>query len=119
MPGSILIVDDDELFRTLAARTLRVWGYAPIDEAGTVAAALDLAGELRPDAVLVDVGLPDGDGFTLARMLAAMAWHPLVVLVSADGDFGYHAAARQAQAAGFVAKQDFPDARSRSLLAAA
>ena len=67
MSWSVLVVDDDASFRHLATRTLRSWGFAVVGEAGTFAEAVDRATELRPDAALVDIGLPDGDGFELAQ----------------------------------------------------
>ncbi len=66
MSRSVLVVDDDVTFREIVARMLTLAGYRVIGEAGTVAEALARAGELRPDAALVDIGLPDGDGFALA-----------------------------------------------------
>ena len=53
-------------------------------EAGTIAAALAAADELRPDAALVDVGLPDGDGVDAGAAARALPWHPRVVLTSTD-----------------------------------
>ena len=70
MPRSVLVVDDDAAFRALAARTLRSWGYVVVGEAATFAEALERPTALRPDAVLVDIGLPDGDGFALAQRLS-------------------------------------------------
>ena len=93
MPWSVLVVDDDASFRELATRTLSSWGYAVVGEAGTVAEAVVRSAELRPDAVLVDIGLPDGDGFELAERLAALAWRPRIVLISSDSDATSSAAA--------------------------
>ena len=70
MPFSVLVVDDDASFRQLATRTLRSWGYVVVGEAGTVAQAVECADELRPVAAVVDIGLPDGDGFELAQRFA-------------------------------------------------
>ena len=73
---SVLVVDDDAIFRALARRMLGDCGLAVVGEAETVAAGMAAASELRPDAALVDVGLPDGDGIALARELAALPWRP-------------------------------------------
>ena len=62
MPCSVLVVDDDASFRDLAPRVLAAWGYEVVGEAGSVEEALARAAELSPDAALVDIGLPDGDG---------------------------------------------------------
>ena len=59
MRGSVLVVDDDPAFRRLAQHMLAAFGLGFAGEADTVAAAISAAGALRPDAVLLDVGLPD------------------------------------------------------------
>jgi len=73
---SVLIVDDDPEFRQLAGRLLAASGMTVVGEADSVAGALEAAARLEPAAALVDVELPDGDGVTLARQLAALPWHP-------------------------------------------
>lgn len=116
MARSILLVDDDDGFRSLAVGTLRAAGLERVYEASTAAGALTAAAELRPDAALIDIGLPDGDGFQLARELAALPHPPRVVLISADVDAADDAAARRAGAVGFVAKEDLEGARLGRLL---
>ena len=116
MSRSVLVVDDDTAFRALVTRTLRSWGYAVVGEAGTFAEAVARTTELRPEAVLVDIGLPDGDGFSLAQSLSALPWHPRVVLISSDSDGANDAAARRWGAVGFVPKEDLLGEALRSLL---
>jgi DNA-binding NarL/FixJ family response regulator len=116
MPVSVLVVDDDARFRTLATRMLAAMGLSVVGEAETVAAATEAATGLRPDAVLLDVGLPDGDGVTLARTLAALPWRPRIVLTSSDPDATTPVHARAAGAAGFVPKQDLPNSALHGLL---
>src|SRR4051812_22939814 len=86
MPTSVIVVDDDPAFRGLVVRMLARMGFEVVGQAGTVAEAERAAAELRPDAALVDVGLPDGNGLVLARTLAALPWRPRVVLTSTDPD---------------------------------
>jgi len=117
MGRSVLVVDDDVAFRELAVRTLRSWGLAVVGEAGTVAEALERTSQLRPDSVLVDIGLPDGDGFDLAHRLVVLPWQPRVVLISTDSDAANHTAAERAGAAGFVPKDEVLDSTLRNLLA--
>jgi CheY-like chemotaxis protein len=107
---SVLVVDDDARFRGLAARLLTAQDLVVVGQAGTVQEAMDVVGPLCPDAVLVDVGLPDGDGLTLSRHLAALPWRPRIVLTSSDRDATTHEGAVAAGAVGFVAKDDLPDA---------
>ncbi len=65
----VLVVDDDPAIRAICAEVLRNQGYE-VDEAGTCFDARRLATERRPQVVLVDVELPDGDGFGLLEGLA-------------------------------------------------
>jgi DNA-binding NarL/FixJ family response regulator len=113
---SVLVVDDDPEFRELAGRLLVAIGMTVVGEAGSVAAAREAAARLEPSAVLVDIELPDGDGITLARELAALPWHPRVVLTSIDGDITTTDEARQAGARAFVNKADLPNAPLAQLL---
>jgi len=101
---SVLVVDDDATFRCIIARALVDWGHVVIGEAGSVEEALVRAAELRPDTALVDIGLPDGDGFALTRQLCAMPSSPRVVLISTDPDASSGPAASRAGAIGFLAK---------------
>ena len=66
--------------------------------------------------MLVDVGLPDRDGFTLAAELSRLAHPPRVVLISADADAGDGDSARRAGAVGFVFKEELAGPRLQSLL---
>jgi len=116
MSASVLVVDDDPVFRRLARRMLTAGGLVVIAEADTVAAAMDVAREVRPDAALVDVGLPDGDGVTLASYIAALPWRPLVLLTSTDPDAASGDDIRRSGANGFVAKHELPNAPLRQLL---
>jgi DNA-binding NarL/FixJ family response regulator len=106
--ASILVVDDDPEFRAAARGILHAHGLTVVGEAGTAAAAMAAALELEPDAVLVDVGLPDQDGVVLAGRLAALPWRPAVLLTSADPD----AAGDRLPSgvSGFLPKSDLPDA---------
>ena len=106
MLGPILVVDDDASVRGLVVRILRSWGHPVIGEAGSVAEALAYAEARRPGVVLVDVGLPDGDGFSLARQLRSRPWPIRVVIFSSDADPANLAAATRAGAAGFFPKDE-------------
>jgi DNA-binding NarL/FixJ family response regulator len=110
------VVDDDPEFRKLARRLLAATGMTVVGEADSVAAALSAAARFEPSAALVDVELPDGDGVALARELAALPWHPRVVLTSIDGDVTTTEDARRAGARAFVNKADLPNAPLAQLL---
>jgi CheY-like chemotaxis protein len=83
---SVLVVDDDPAFVGLVARILSDLGIESVRTAGDAAQALLVAQEAQPDAVLVDLGLPDRDGSDLADELSALPWRPRVVLTSTNSE---------------------------------
>lgn len=116
MVRSILVVDDDAAVRGLVVRILRSWGHSVISEAGSVAEALACADARRPDVVLVDIGLPDGDGFSLTRQLRAKYLPLRVVVFSSDADRANIAAAHRAGAVGFLPKDELSGPILRQLI---
>jgi CheY-like chemotaxis protein len=104
MPTSVLIVDDHPSFRLSARRMLEAAGYDVVGEAEDGAAALAAVRELSPDLVLLDVQLPDLDGFEVAARLRAAGGRSAIVLTSTreSSDFGEEIAASAAE--GFVTK---------------
>jgi DNA-binding NarL/FixJ family response regulator len=114
--GSVLVVDDDPAFRRLAQRVLASFGLGVVGEAATVATALVAAASLRPAAVLVDVGLPDGDGIALAGKLVALPWHPRVLLTSSDSAAATAHDVDRSGASAFVPKDQLPNAALDQLL---
>ncbi len=106
VPQSVLIVDDHESFRRIVGALLRDNGYRVVGEAATGAQGLEAAARLLPQAVLLDVGLPDMDGFAVAAGMIAGGQGPAVVLTSADPEPDFEALALRAGARRFVAKAD-------------
>ncbi len=111
----MLIVDDHPSFRQLAARLLGEAGFAVVGEAADAVSALREAARLRPDAVLLDVVLPDRSGLLLAAELTQAAQAPRVVLTSSRsrsdfGGFDWPAGCR------FVPKHELTAARLRAVL---
>ena len=104
MARSVLIVDDSAPFRATARALLRARGYEVVGAVADGASGLEAAWRLRPDGVLLDVNLPDGDGLQLASRFAGDGYSPVVVLVSMmdAATFGDGVAASGAR--GFVAK---------------
>ena len=86
MARRVLIVDDDPAFLELASRVVAEFGAAVVATAADARQAVEMAAASRPDAVLVDVGLPDRDGIELANELTELPWRPRVVLTSSDED---------------------------------
>jgi len=87
-PGcKILIVDDDDALRGSLAEQLQLHAEFDTVECATAAAARDCAAAERFDAILLDVGLPDLDGFELCRLLRRHGVRaPIVMLTAADGE---------------------------------
>lgn len=80
----ILMVEDDQRLRSVVARGLHRSGHI-VDIAGTVEEARWLIGETKHDVLVLDVMLPDGDGFSLCRDLrAAGDWSPVLMLTARD-----------------------------------
>jgi DNA-binding NarL/FixJ family response regulator len=68
--ASVLIVDDHEPFRRSIRALLELEGFDVVGEAEDGASALELASQLRPELVLLDIALPDTNGFEVAKQLA-------------------------------------------------
>jgi DNA-binding NarL/FixJ family response regulator len=107
---SVVLIDDDPSFRKLARRVLSATGFSVVGEGDTAATGLAATHDLRPEAVLVDVGLPDGNGIDLARELVALPWRPRVVLTSVDPDAASAEDVRRSGANGFAPKDQLPGA---------
>jgi CheY-like chemotaxis protein len=117
MVDSVLAVDDDPAFLELAVQVLAGLGVAGVLTAGDAATALTVAMAERPGAVLVDVDLPDRDGFDLARELDRLPWGPRVVLTSTDRDAGRTiASAEDRPTLPFIAKEDLAGRELRRFL---
>jgi DNA-binding NarL/FixJ family response regulator len=116
---SVLVVDDDPAFRRVAVQMLQGMGFTVAGEAGTAAGALRLAAELKPDAALIDIGLPDEDGTALAARLAESPGRPRILLISSDPGAMCPADVERLGAVGFVPKAELPGAPLRRLLGGA
>ena len=105
---TVLIVDDAAVIRRLTRELLERRGYTVVAEADCAATALSLADALTPDAVLLDVRLPDADGFEVAAAMTSAAENgsPAVLLMTADPQLCHYAMVDQSGARGLVAKAD-------------
>jgi DNA-binding NarL/FixJ family response regulator len=103
-------------FRRLARSLLATHGLSDVTEAGSVAEALLIAARLEPTSALVDVELPDGNGFDLAALLVAKPWRPRVVLTSVDFSDSFANQARVVGAGAFISKAELARAPLKTLL---
>jgi DNA-binding NarL/FixJ family response regulator len=102
----VLIVDDHPGFRQQARRLLESQGYRVVGEAGDCCSGLEAARALQPELALVDVCLPDGDGFDLTSHLLALADPPEVVLISSHDGGELGPCVSDCGAQGFVSKSE-------------
>jgi two-component system KDP operon response regulator KdpE len=99
---TILVVDDDLQLRRFLRTTLAGHGHTVV-EAGSVAEAIDAIGRVAPAVILLDLGLPDGDGLTVLRAIGPDVRPPVIVL-SARGQEGDKVTALDAGAEDYLTK---------------
>jgi len=117
MPLRCLLVDDNEAFLEAASVLLEREGLTVVGMASSIAEALRQARALRPDVILVDIGLGDESGFDLAQLLArdgqggqgdqgGQGVGADVILISARAETDYSDMVAESPAAGFLAKSE-------------
>jgi DNA-binding NarL/FixJ family response regulator len=112
-----LIVDDHPSFRASARVLLEAEGFDVVGEAADGAGALAEAGRLQPEVVLLDVQLPDIDGFDVAARLTGVAdGAPVVILVSSRDGSDFGPLVTRSGARGFVPKAELSGDRVQELL---
>jgi DNA-binding NarL/FixJ family response regulator len=114
--GSVLIIDDDAAFRQLAERVLTAAGLNVVGQADSAGSGMSAAKAIKPDAILLDVMLPDGDGVALAREFASLPWGPRVLLTSSSTDLAAREEIDHSGAVGFVPKNELLRAPLKRLL---
>ena len=103
---TVLIVDDHPSFRASARAILEAEGFEVSGEAEDGEAAIAAAGRLHPDVILLDVQLPDLDGFEVTRRLIADNGKTCVVLVSSRDGADFGPLVESCGACGFVPKSE-------------
>ena len=119
MALTALIVDDHPSFRATARMLLESDGWTVVGEAADGTEGLAAARRLRPDLVLLDVNLPDIDGFDVAARLTGAGEDdpPAVVLVSSRDATDFGPLVSRSGARGFVSKADLTCSALRELVA--
>lgn len=114
---TILIIDDNAGFRRQARAVLEADGMSVVGEAADGRSGLAAARSLRPDLVLLDVGLPDIEGFDVADELARDDPRPGVVLTSSRGASEYGPRLANSPVLGFVPKDELSGAAILAMVA--
>ena len=112
----VLVVDDHAGFRSCASELLQAEGFDVVGEAEDGASALARAAELMPELVLLDIQLPDLDGFEVAERLRELDQRPAVVLTSSRDGKDYKRCIECSGARGFVPKAELSGAALSALL---
>ncbi len=112
----VLIVDDHPSFRATARVLLEAEGFDVVGEAVDGASALLESGRLRPEVVLLDVQLPDIDGFDVAERLTGGPEGPVVILISSRDSSDFGSLVSRSGARGFVPKAELSGDRLAQLL---
>ncbi|HEX9551078.1 MAG TPA: response regulator transcription factor [Candidatus Limnocylindrales bacterium] len=113
---TFLIVDDHAAFRRQARALLEAEGLEVIGEAGDGPTAIDAVRALRPDVVLLDIGLPGVDGFAVASRLAEEIEPPHVILISSREASTFGPRLSTSGGIGFIQKDDLSAAALEALL---
>jgi CheY-like chemotaxis protein len=110
-----LIIDDSADFRGSARSLLEAEGFG-VSEAETGAEGIESVRQRRPELVLLDIQLPDLDGFEVAERLAQLAHPPTVILISSRDGADYGSLVSSSPVRGFIPKSDLSRAAVRSML---
>lgn len=100
---TVLVVDDHPTFRASARRLLELDGFRVVGEAADAREAVELARELEPRLVLLDIGLPDRSGFDIAGELTGGGTQVVLISSRAQADLGRRV--RESGALGFISKE--------------
>jgi DNA-binding NarL/FixJ family response regulator len=117
MMETVFIVDDHAGFRAYARELLESEGFRVVGEAPDAASAITAAQQLQPDIVLLDVHLPDLDGFEASRRIGAANGAPAIVLTSSRDLGDMHGALAECSARGFIPKAELSSTAIRALVA--
>src|SRR4051812_18053768 len=114
---TLLIVDDSAAFRAAARALLEAQAWTIVGEASDGAAALSAVAELEPQVVLLDVLLPDANGFDVGEAIARLPRPPRVVMCSSHARRTFARRLADGHAAGFLSKAELTNAALTGILA--
>jgi DNA-binding NarL/FixJ family response regulator len=113
---TFLVVDDHPTFRKTARTLLESEGFEVVGEAVDGASAIEAAASLQPDVVLLDIYLPDMEGFEVAKALRRNGNAPTVILTSSRDSRDFGPLVERSGARGFIAKADLSGPALEALL---
>jgi DNA-binding NarL/FixJ family response regulator len=113
---TFLVVDDHPTFRRAARTLLESEGFEVVGEAVDGASAIEAAASLQPDVVLLDVYLPDMEGFEVAKALRRNGTPPAVILTSSRDSSDFGPLVERSGARGFIAKAELSGPTLAALL---
>lgn len=116
MCRSVIIIDDNSAFRAAARQLLERGGFVVVAEAGEGAGGIEAVAVHRPALALVDLQLPDIDGFEVAERLSRLDAAPKVILTSSLDATDLGALVMGSAAVGFISKDDLSVTAVRALL---
>ena len=116
MAWTILIVDDHPSFRASARVVLESVGVHVSGEAAAGASAVPACFRVQPEVVLLDVQLPDTDGFNVCAEITSHAEHPTVIMTSSRDGSDFGPLVSTSGACGFVPKAELSGERVQELL---
>ncbi len=116
MRRRIIVIDDNTAFRAALGQLLAADGFIVVAGATTGTAGVQLAREHKPDLVIVDVQLPDTDGFDVAEQLAGLDLALQVILTSSLDSSDLGALVTECSARGFIPKAELSVAAIEALL---
>jgi DNA-binding NarL/FixJ family response regulator len=116
MRPRVLIVDDHVGFVAEARQLLEADGFEVVGEAADGQTGNELAADVEPDLVLVDIGLPDMDGFALAQLIVVAAPRSRIILISSRDQSTYGRRVDDAPAIGFLRKDVMSGSAIRRLV---
>lgn len=119
MGMTVVIVDDHAGFRRMARQMLEDAGFEVVGEAADGRTALSSVATLGPELVLLDIQLPDLDGFVVAQRLADAGTGAVVILTSSRSASDYGSRLTRSTAIGFIAKAELSGTTVAGLLGAA